>query len=546
MVADEQSAFLKVQLLAHLARLQYLHRSCTSTALQAVVLSIWGGRPTRCLLHPICASDAAIVADTRRPPSPQELLQKFRVDIRPAPSREQLTMLARALEAARSRKGHPTELAVCFVAFARAFGALARLVSSFDVDGTVVVVGKVDPADRDHVVPKIREDVPKLRGVSAGKSVGLLQGFNGGQKENPAAKLTGSVTNHVVNDSLLKRLSNECRAGDDTGPSKATAGLENVQVWPEVYDPAAGQWVAVDIVCETIVTNRALEWIHRGTSMLWVCAIHGNSCNCEIEDVTEAYWNAPCRIQALQDLGLTRMHHDWWPRTLAALSGKASPSVAESETAGTKNMPARREGASGTTLGAPSDCPTKESTQLYAGIVAPASQVNGLREAMEDKKSWSSWMQAHAQKLEVLLWAHISAGNFICKFCGVNMDCVEAHLCGQRHYKKVWTFVANEHTAVACDSMLAPVQIFEAPSIQIAFNHLSGAISCVENQDQPQHIHGDISKASTEVQYSMPPHEATPSCNGVLQSLDIVCGASGQAMVAGRFFSIYFSTRFAF
>ncbi|CAJ1365604.1 unnamed protein product, partial [Effrenium voratum] len=45
-----------------------------------------------------------------------------------------------------------------------------------------------------------------------------------------------------------------------------------VKAWPEIFDPKTQLWVAVDVAFGDIVRHPVVEWPHRGTPMLWICA----------------------------------------------------------------------------------------------------------------------------------------------------------------------------------------------------------------------------------------------------------------------------------
>ncbi|CAE7307437.1 Xpc, partial [Symbiodinium sp. CCMP2456] len=45
-----------------------------------------------------------------------------------------------------------------------------------------------------------------------------------------------------------------------------------VSAWPEVYDIDASTWIAVDVAFGDLVRHPVVEWPHRGTPMLWICA----------------------------------------------------------------------------------------------------------------------------------------------------------------------------------------------------------------------------------------------------------------------------------
>ncbi|CAK0815278.1 unnamed protein product, partial [Prorocentrum cordatum] len=130
--AGEGQALPRALLLAWLARLRHLHSACSDPLLKALALSAWGGG--------------------HRPggpaPRPGELLAAFRESVQHVEgvtvaraAREVLSPLLAACQAARRRRGDPTELAICFVALCRALQVPARLVLAFQLGNPAAVAG---------------------------------------------------------------------------------------------------------------------------------------------------------------------------------------------------------------------------------------------------------------------------------------------------------------------------------------------------------------------------------------------------------------------
>eukprot|EP00438_Fugacium_kawagutii_P026551 Skav203809 [mRNA] locus=scaffold1236:289215:294949:+ [translate_table: standard] len=49
-------------------------------------------------------------------------------------------------------------------------------------------------------------------------------------------------------------------------------GLMQVTAWAEIFDGDENIWVAVDVAYGDIIRYPAVEWPHRGTPMVWICA----------------------------------------------------------------------------------------------------------------------------------------------------------------------------------------------------------------------------------------------------------------------------------
>ena len=83
-----------------------------------------------------------------------------------------------------------------------------------------------------------------------------------------------------------------------------------VTVWPEAYDADAESWVAVDLVYSFLARNPHVEWLHRGTPMLWVCAVDaGSQSGNHLRDVTPRYSPTWWRVEQARG---SRVVQNWW------------------------------------------------------------------------------------------------------------------------------------------------------------------------------------------------------------------------------------------
>ena len=100
-----------------------------------------------------------------------------------------------------------------------------------------------------------------------------------------------------------------------------SVAIAHVVVWPEMYNLETGRWEAIDIVFAFVAKYPVVEWMHRGTPMLWVCAaeaeLGSNVDCCTFVDVTPRY--SPCWWRVEQARG-PRVVQQWWEATLNSLS----------------------------------------------------------------------------------------------------------------------------------------------------------------------------------------------------------------------------------
>eukprot|EP00747_Dinoflagellata_sp_TGD_P206939 gnl/TRDRNA2_/TRDRNA2_80566_c0_seq1.p1 gnl/TRDRNA2_/TRDRNA2_80566_c0~~gnl/TRDRNA2_/TRDRNA2_80566_c0_seq1.p1 ORF type:complete len:959 (-),score=178.16 gnl/TRDRNA2_/TRDRNA2_80566_c0_seq1:50-2926(-) len=100
-----------------------------------------------------------------------------------------------------------------------------------------------------------------------------------------------------------------------------------VDIWPEVYDGENNGWVAVDISCCFIARQPVVEWIHRGTPMLWLVAADDNVDSVLLRDVTPRYSPSWWRVQQARGCKSLNL---WWDEVLQKLSGPAARSEGDS------------------------------------------------------------------------------------------------------------------------------------------------------------------------------------------------------------------------
>uniref|UniRef100_A0A7S4QS80 Uncharacterized protein n=1 Tax=Alexandrium monilatum TaxID=311494 RepID=A0A7S4QS80_9DINO len=461
---DAQAESLqKAVLLGWLARLRYLHSACGHPLLQALALSLWTGGRGCCQEPPL-----------------QQLLEGFdmKAVCAEAPSGSALTPLLLACRAAQQRRGHPNEVAVCFVALCRALDIPARLVLAFDAGSTSAprhgeaaaggaraggaapragavrgpAAGAAEPS-----AGRERQPSPKAAAPPAGKAAA---GPSAEQGHQPRAKLATTPSGRIrlgkplsadvrklvgmgfdpeaslaavlqsseeggSQDCFVRALrllmdygrslgprpsrreSSSGRQGGRAAPEApapeprpaasqtrepvaAAAQQEEAQavvsVWPEAWDCEAGRWVAVDTVSMFLARDPVVEWIHRGTPMLWVCAADDGLLggeHCALVDVTQRYSPSWHRVQeARGSLGLQR----WWEEAIVRLSSmqpvqpRRMPAAAKAGAKGQAgSQRKRRRGADEPAPAEAGGKPRPKSAKLRALLVKFGSKSEELR-----------------------------------------------------------------------------------------------------------------------------------------------------------------------
>lgn len=134
------------------------------------------------------------------------------------------------------------------------------------------------------------------------------------------AQFCGSCGNRIRGHGPLRADNTRDKKPEDVATDVDAADVSSPSMWPEVYDVESGGWVAVDLMFDFVARDPVVEWMHRGTPMLWMCAaddgLQGGN-HCILRDVTSRYSPSWWRVQ--QARGPKRLQK-WWEEALEALS----------------------------------------------------------------------------------------------------------------------------------------------------------------------------------------------------------------------------------
>jgi len=168
-----------------------------------------------------------------------------------------------------------------------------------------------------------------------------------------------------------------------------------------------------------------------------------------------------------------------------------------------------------------------------SNIATQADEDAAARCALESRTAWAKHMQAKSNALETKLWENKSEGMYICNICNTNMDTAEAHLCGQKHYKKLWSLTHNVDGLPQHASLM---QVFDTACGELEFNHLTGQSRMLTppgppgppGQGQPKHPkqpnHSKDksgAKTTSKWQVKQPIGEAPPKPQKLEEGLDM-------------------------
>ncbi|CAK9084948.1 unnamed protein product [Durusdinium trenchii] len=356
-----QVAFQRAQLLSWLARLRYLHSVCCNEFLQSVCLSIWSsslaartpdelldrfrkelvfdhveaepneqssplsravrcaqqrqGRPLELALCFVALCNAlgswsarlVLAFDLKEP-------QKLPRSVKHDSPEEQKAEAAEAVELDEDEE-LPLEGA--------AREAANRMVEmGFDKEKAVEVVLEAEAevgAERclQRAMELIVDTVPfhtprKSRKTSDATST---------RRSTSSRKTGGGVTCEKCNEAFQTgAFCGTCgarlRQGGATGSADAPVETDtdefSVTCWAELYDASAEKWVAVDVAFGDLVRFPVVEWLHRGTPMVWICASSRNGS----VDVTPRYSPRWWEVELAREPRGSRPLQNWWNELL--------------------------------------------------------------------------------------------------------------------------------------------------------------------------------------------------------------------------------------
>eukprot|EP00434_Breviolum_minutum_P001720 symbB.v1.2.001527.t1/scaffold83.1/size345278/11 len=355
---DDRAAYQRVQLLCWLGRLRYLHEACCNEFLQSVCLSTWGsGDPlsTDELLrsfHDNLDHEAALEDEYQKLPmllrAPLELAVCFVALCRALAWPSRLVLAFDLKEPQKPlRKFFPPK-GTSPQKFRQPPAPVATVQDDpievdDDEDLRVMIEGPAmenakqlielgfgrqqviqavleaqdDPDPFGKALDLLSELAPETSSPNA-MDLDVIVEVEGAKV--PAVKTAGTVTCDHCQEIFQKgafcgNCGQRMRDGGAVGASDAKEPDDDdflVTAWAEIFDSERGRWVAVDVAFGDIISDPVVEWLHRGTPMVWICAASQQG----YSDVTPRYSSRWWEVEQAREPSGNRPLQTWWKEFL--------------------------------------------------------------------------------------------------------------------------------------------------------------------------------------------------------------------------------------